>query len=79
MSQSCAICHYLQTAGSGSTNLIGLATGVECILEAAQTRLDDGPQGRPHVMAHVCAEHVVAVYRGRVPGVTMAWRAAARV
>ncbi len=78
MPQNCAVCQHLQKPGSGSTSLIGLLTSLECILRLAQARLDDGPQGKPHVMAHVCAEHVVDIYRGRVPGVAMAWRAATR-
>jgi len=75
----CAICRHFEMAGSRSTSLIGLITDVECILDSAQARLDDGPEGRQHVMANVCPEHVVDIYRGRVPGVTMAWQAAATV
>jgi hypothetical protein len=79
LSQGCTICQHLQTAGGGATSLIGLVTSLECILAAAQARLEDGDQDKPHVMAYVCAEHVVAIYRGRVPGVTMAWRVATNV
>ena len=75
----CAVCRHLEMADSQPTNLIGLITGVECIVDSAQARLDDGPVGGQHVMAHVCPEHVVAIYRGRVPGVAMAWQAAATV
>ena len=76
MSKACTICDHLQEEGGGATSLIGLATSLACILGAAQARLDDGDRDTSHVMAHVCAEHVVAIYRGRVPGVTMAWRTA---
>lgn len=72
----CVICHHLRKPGSGAVSLIGLHTAIEGIICAANRRLNDGPKGTPHVMAHVCAEHVIDVYRGRVPGVAMAWRAA---
>lgn len=51
-------------------------TSVECLLACATRQLDDRPQGETHVMAHVCSQHVVEIYRGRVPGVAMAWKAA---
>jgi len=71
--QPCVICQHFQTAGRGGTSLTGLTTGIEDIISAAQTRLDDIPGGQPHIMAYVCAEHVIDIYRGRVPGVAMAW------
>ena len=76
MPQSCVICRHFNQADGGRTSLIGLTGNVDFLLDGAQTRLDDGAQDLPHVLAHVCPEHVVAVYRGRVPGVAMAWRVA---
>lgn len=76
LSLDCVICHHFSPDGGGAINLIGLATSVEGIIAGSSRRIDSERHGAAHVMAHVCSQHVVEIYRGRVPGVAMAWRVA---
>ncbi len=54
-------------------NPIGLLTNRPDLIAAASRRFDD-IDGEAHVLLPVCPEHVVDIYRGRVPSVRMAWR-----
>jgi|GEM_PF-2288144 len=71
----CAICQHVQTSPREATGTVGLLTNEAAVIATAVEQL--GRQGEDHhVMVHACPEHVVDVYRGRVPGVRMAWRLA---
>ena len=56
--------------------MLGLKTGHLELLAHAITRYDVGDRERAHILLPVCPEHAVEVYRGRVPGVEMAWQVA---
>lgn len=77
MSMDCVICHNMGGEGGGSINLVGIETSNENVVAGAARRLGSVGESRAHVLARVCSQHVVEIYRGRVPGVTMAWRATA--
>ncbi|MCL4230288.1 MAG: hypothetical protein KJ053_01780 [Dehalococcoidia bacterium] len=70
----CVICRHIGGEGGGAVNLIGLETDHEGVVAGATRRLGPVGSGRAHVLAHVCSQHVVEIYRGRVPEVAMAWR-----
>ena len=72
----CAICRHLGTELSRTQNVLGLKTGHLELLAHAITRYDVGDRERAHILLPVCPEHAVEVYRGRVPGVEMAWQVA---
>lgn len=76
MTQVCAVCDLLGDVPRPTTSTIGLNTSLPGLIAQAQQRLDDGDTVAAHVVVSVCPEHVVDVYRGRVDGVSMAWRAA---
>jgi hypothetical protein len=53
---------------------VGLRTADRDLIERALRAEGIDAQGCQHIMAAVCPEHVVAIYRGQLPGVGMAWR-----
>lgn len=69
----CALCSLHGDAAPTVGNPIGLLTSREEIIAAASRRFDD-IEGEAHVLVAVCPEHVVDIYRGRLPRVRMAWR-----
>jgi hypothetical protein len=73
---NCEICRYLRLEPRTANGAIGLHTAIQPLVEAAVDRLDSGAGSEAHVMLAVCPDHVVDIYRGRVDGVTMAWRLA---
>jgi len=73
LTHACAICRHFHQEPRLTAHFIGLATRVDSIVRSALERLDDGAGTEAHVMSPVCPEHVIDVYRGRVPGVAMAW------
>lgn len=61
----CAICEHLDLPPRATTSLVSIeANGL-----LGSTAGEGAPNSIP-----VCPEHAVDVYRGRVPGVAMAWR-----
>ncbi|MEX0784751.1 MAG: hypothetical protein WD557_19110 [Dehalococcoidia bacterium] len=76
MKHSCAVCDLLGNDPRPTTSTIGLNTSLPSLIAHARERLDDGEGANAHVVVPVCPEHVVDVYRGRVAGVSMAWRVA---
>jgi hypothetical protein len=69
----CAICQLSGQPGAPVTNPIGLLTSRAEILSAATHRFGT-IEGEEHALVPVCPEHVVDIYRGRLPGIRMAWR-----
>ena len=69
----CAICLYFGEEPRPATGSVGLLTRVPALIEAALDRIGASADGE-HVVVAGCPEHVVDVYRERVPGVRMAWR-----
>ncbi|MCX7616843.1 hypothetical protein [Tepidiforma sp.] len=69
----CAICQAEGQPPRHVTNPVGLLTSRFDILATATHRYGD-IDGETHALVPVCPEHVVDVYRGRIPGVRMAWR-----
>ena len=70
---ACAICRAEGQPPQHTANSIGLLTSRFDILSGAAHRYGE-VEGETHVLVPVCPGHVVDVYRGRVPGVRMAWR-----
>ena len=69
----CAICEYLSEPPRTAAGTVGLLTDAQALLDAALDR--HGSSGiEQHVVVPACPEHVVDVYRGRIPGIQMAWR-----
>jgi hypothetical protein len=75
LQQACVICRHLELEPQLTPNVLGLSTTVDSIVRAASSRLDDGSARRAHVLAPVCPAHVIDIYRGRIAGVRMAWKA----
>ncbi|MEO8540589.1 MAG: hypothetical protein ABI577_12695 [bacterium] len=74
----CAICEHLGLAPQAATGTVGVMTDSPAIISAAIDSFDvDGSQ--QHVVVHACPEHVVDVYRGRIPGTRMAWKLASEL
>ncbi len=69
----CAICQHLALPPRNATGTVGLLTAEPALIEAAVDTLGIGASER-HIVVHACPEHVVDVYRGRIPGVIMAWK-----
>lgn len=69
----CAVCRYLRLHPAETNGSVGLLTSIPELVAAAEYELDSNEDGT-HIMLAVCAEHVVAIYRGRIAGVRMAWR-----
>jgi hypothetical protein len=72
--RSCTICAYLGLEPRQVNGAIGLNTAIPELIKAAPERLDRGGTNSAHVLLPVCPEHVVEIYRERIPGVAMAWR-----
>lgn len=66
MPQPCAICEHLNLPPRLTTSIVSVEARVP--LPTRQ------PAGSQPPSIPVCPEHAVDVYRGRVPGVAMAWR-----
>jgi hypothetical protein len=69
----CAICEYLSEPPRPAAGTVGLLTDAAALLDAALDR-HGGSGMEHHVVVPACPEHVVDVYRGRIPGIRMAWR-----
>ncbi len=72
--RSCAVCAYLCLEPAAASGEVGIWTCLPPLVEAATREYAGGDGEERHVMVHVCPEHVVDIYRGRLPGVRMAWR-----
>lgn len=73
MTYRCAICAHLGLTPQVTTSFVTLKTAIPALLHAAAAdhpRLD---QEDPIVVPS-CPEHAVDLYRGRIPGMDMAWR-----
>lgn len=70
----CAICREFGLEPRRTNSVVGLATAIRELIQSAFERIPGGDDGAAHVMLPACAEHVVDIYRERVPGVRMAWR-----
>lgn len=71
----CAICEHLALPPQAATGTVGLLTAATDMHRRAIDRL--GWAGtEQHIVVPACPEHVVDVYRGRIPGMRMAWRLA---
>jgi hypothetical protein len=69
----CAICEYLSQPPQTAAGTVGLLTNAKVLVDAALDR-HGGSGLEQHVVVPACPEHVVDVYRGRIPGIQMAWR-----
>lgn len=72
--QSCGVCLSLNLEPRLSSGSIGVWTSNESLIEGSSDRLGVAPDGDQHVVVAVCPEHVAEIYRGRIPGMTMAWK-----
>jgi hypothetical protein len=70
---ACALCLFEGRPPRHVQNPIGLLTARPEVLAAA-THAYGNVEQETHVLVPVCPEHVVDIYRGRVPGIRMAWR-----
>lgn len=73
-SSDCALCRYFGLDPRRTTGAIGLRTSITELIGWSAARLDEGSSSEAHVLVPVCPEHVIDVYRARIPGVTMAWQ-----
>ncbi len=73
----CELCRYLLLEPRRAAGTIGLNTSIAPLVAAAVLRFDQGGSAEAHVLLPVCPEHVVDIYRGKIQGVTMAWRSVA--
>jgi hypothetical protein len=71
----CALCMHLEVPPRPATGTVGLLTALPDLIDRAVERFAELADGT-HVVVNACPEHVVDVYRGRIPGVRMAWRLA---
>lgn len=69
MFEPCVICQYLGEPSTPGTSLVSIETTVPGL-----RALMPGPDAHGAIATRLCAEHVIDVYRGRIEGVTMAWR-----
>jgi hypothetical protein len=73
LSYSCAICAHLGLTPQVTTNFVTLKTEIPGLVRAAaadRPRLD----AEDPIVVPSCPEHAVDIYRGRIPGMHMAWR-----
>ena len=70
---NCAICQHLALPQREVAGTVGLLTREPGIVAQAIDRFG-ASGGDEHVLVAACPEHVVDVYRERIPGVKMAWR-----
>jgi hypothetical protein len=74
--RSCAICEHLGDEPRQTDSVVGVLTELPFLIRRASARLDTGAGGMAHVLLPTCPAHAVELYRGRVPGASMAWRLA---
>lgn len=68
----CAICRHLGRTPRATMNVVGVVTELPDLLEMRMPGgADSGAEG---ASIAACPQHVVEIYRGRVPGVQMVWR-----
>ena len=75
----CTVCRYLGLEPRQTSSTVGVNTALGPLLGDALDRLSEGQHGEAHVVLPVCPEHVVDIYRDRLPGVSMAWKLASAV
>lgn len=68
MTQPCAVCRHESADRPESGHLLCLATALEHLVSQAVGREGTG------ILVSVCPAHAVDIYRGRLPGVAMAWQ-----
>jgi hypothetical protein len=73
----CAVCHYFGLEALATTSTLGVNTALSFLVGEALEVLSEAPGSEPHIVLAVCPEHVVDIYRDRLPGVSMAWKLAA--
>ncbi|MCC6387220.1 MAG: hypothetical protein IT302_07560 [Dehalococcoidia bacterium] len=73
MFEPCVICEYLGQASAPGTSLVSIETTL-----APLRALMPVPDVHGAIATRLCPEHVIDVYRGRIEGVTMAWRVLAQ-
>lgn len=69
MIEPCVVCQLLGEAPMPGTSLVSLDTSVPGLVARG-----GAPDDRGAIIAGLCPEHVVDVYRERIEGVRMAWR-----
>ena len=74
--RTCAICSHLCLEPCRASGHVGVWTASRALIERAEDVLPSPPGDEQHVVITVCPEHVVDIYRSRVPGVRMAWKLA---
>lgn len=72
--QSCGVCLSLNLEPRLSSGSIGVWTSNQSLIERSSQQLGAAADGEQHVVVAVCPEHVAEIYRGRIPGMTMAWK-----
>lgn len=72
--QSCGVCLSLALEPRKASGSIGVWTSSTPLIERASDDLGVAPDGERHIVVAVCPEHVAEIYRGRIPGMTMAWK-----
>ena len=72
--QSCGVCLSLDLEPRTSSGSIGIWTSNPSLIAGASEQFGGAPDGDQHVVVAVCPEHVAEIYRGRIPGMTMAWK-----
>ncbi|HXU24312.1 MAG TPA: hypothetical protein VN697_09805 [Tepidiformaceae bacterium] len=72
----CAVCSYLGLESRATASTVGLNTGLSSLVGRALEVFGEVPGGRSHIVVAVCPDHVVDIYRDRLPGVSMAWKLA---
>lgn len=74
--RECAICACLGMEPRLTSSTVGINTAIEALIAAALDRDRATASGESHVVVAVCPEHVVDIYRERIPGMSMAWKLA---
>ena len=69
MNEPCVVCQVFGGELMPATSLVSIETTLPD--QRARVQLPDAHGARA---ARLCPEHVVDVYRGRIDGVSMAWR-----
>lgn len=69
MFEPCVLCQYRGEPSTPGTSLVSVETTLGPL-----RALMPAPDARGAIATRLCPEHVIDVYRGRIEGVTMAWR-----
>jgi hypothetical protein len=77
VNQPCAVCTSVGIGPQPAAGTVALTTALPELIARAEQRFDEGGTEVAQLLVRVGPDHAVVVYRGGVPGVAIAWGAAA--